>query len=87
MKMIMIPLPKGFDKSAHKEGETFEVTATVHLTPHGLEVEAIEGEPIEKDESAHEEEMEDEGEDTEMDGEAFSRAMRNPTGRDLEEQD
>lgn len=74
MKMIVIPFPANFDKSAHKEGDTFEVTATVHLTPHGLEVEAIEGEPIEKGESPREE---DEGD---MDGEAFQQAMQNPMG-------
>lgn len=76
MKMIVIPLPAGFDRAAHKEGESFEVTATVHLTPHGLEVEAIEGEPVESNESPREERMEDE----EMDGEAFDKAMGNPMG-------
>ncbi len=68
--MILIPIPKGFDMSAHKEGETFEVTATVHMTPKGLEVEAIEGMPVEKDESP-----EEEAKETDMDEEGLDRAM------------
>lgn len=69
-KMIMIPLPKGFDMAAHKEGETFDVQATVHLTPNGLEVEAIDGMPVEMEESPAEEEAE-----TELDEEGLARAM------------
>ncbi len=70
MKMIMIPLPKGFDTSAHQEGETFDVTASVTMTKNGLEVEAIEGIPIEPDQSPAEEEAE-----TEMDNEGFDQLM------------
>ena len=69
-KMTIIPLPKGFDMSAHKEGETFDVTATVHITPHGLEVEAIDGMPVEMDESPAEE-----ADETELDEEGLARAM------------
>ena len=86
MKAIMIPLPKGFDMSAHKEGETFDITASVTMTKHGLEVEAIEGMPVEKDESPHEEKMEDEG-DTEMDEEGFGKAMDMVRGKKMEEEE
>lgn len=73
MKMIMIPLPKGLDLSAHKEGETFDVVASVTLTKNGLEVEAIEGTPVESKESPEEETAE-----TEMDGEGFDKVMNMP---------
>ena len=66
----MIPIPKGFDMAEHKEGETFDITATVHLTPHGFEVEAIDGMPVEKDEGPEEEAAE-----TDLDEEGLQRAM------------
>lgn len=81
MKMIMIPLPKGFDRAAHKEGESFDIVATVHLTPEGMEVEAIEGQPVEGNESPREEAAEEsETAEDEMDAEAFGKAMKNPMG-------
>lgn len=84
MKMIMIPLPKGFDTSAHKEGETFDVTASVTLTKNGLEVEAVEGMPVEKNESPKEE-MAEEGE-TEMDGAGLDKALGMARGKMEEEE-
>jgi len=68
--MILIPLPKGFDASTYKKGETFDVTATVHMTPKGLEVEAIDGMPVEMNESPEEEMAE-----TEMDEAGLDKAM------------
>lgn len=70
MKMIMIPLPKGLDMSAHKEGETFDVVASVTMTKGGLEVEAIEGMPVESDQSPEEEMAE-----VEMDEAGLDKAM------------
>lgn len=70
MKMIMIPLPKGLDMSAHKEGETFDVVASVTMTKNGLEVEAIEGMPVEPDQSPEEEMAE-----VEMDEAGLDKAM------------
>lgn len=69
-KMILTPLPKGFDTAQYKEGEVFDVAVTVHMTPKGLEVEAVEGMPVEMDESAAEEEAE-----TEMDAAGLEKAM------------
>lgn len=84
MKMIMIPLPKGFDTSAHKEGETFDVTASVTMTKNGLEVEAIEGIPVEKDQSPREEMTEEE---TEMDGVGLDKALGMARGKMMEEEE
>lgn len=68
---MIIPLPKGFDASQHAEGETFDITATVRLTPEGLAVEAVDGAPVEADEPPAE---------TEIDEEALKHAMgRSPT--------
>lgn len=83
MKMIMIPLPKGFDTSAHKEGETFDITASVTMTKDGLEVEAIEGMPVEKDQSPEEEMAEGE---TEMDGAGLDKALGMARGKMMEEE-
>lgn len=83
MKMIMIPLPKGFDTSAHKEGETFDVTASVTLTKNGLEVEAVEGVPVEKDQSPEEEMAEGE---TEMDAVGLDKALGMARGKMMEEE-
>jgi len=69
-QMILIPLPAGFDASQHKEGETFDVTATVQLTLEGFKVEAIDGMPVETNEAPAEEAAE-----TEMDEGAFDEAM------------
>jgi len=69
-QMILIPLPKGFDTTQHKEGETFDIPVTVHLTPQGLEVEAVDGVPVESNESPQEEAAE-----TDMDEEGLQRAM------------
>lgn len=68
--MILIPIPKGLDLSARKEGESFEIPVTVHLTPKGMEVEAIDGMPVEANESPKEE-----AEEVEMDEEGLDRAM------------
>ena len=70
MKMIMIPLPKGIDMSAHKEGETFDVVASVTMTKGGLEVEAVDGVPVEPDQSPEEEMAE-----VEMDEAGLDKAM------------
>ena len=69
-KMIMIPIPKGFDMAEHKEGETFDITATVHITPGGFEVEAIDGMPVEMNEGPEEEAAE-----TELDEDGLAAAM------------
>ncbi len=81
MKMIMIPLPKGLDLSAHKEGETFDVVASVTMTKGGLEVEAIEGVPVEPNQSPDEEMAE-----TEMDGAGFDKVMGMARGKAMEEE-
>jgi hypothetical protein len=65
---MILPLPTGFDASQYAEGESFDVNITVHLTPEGLEVEAIDGVPTETTEAPAEEEVE-------MDEAALNEAM------------
>ena len=45
--MITIPVPAAFDATAYEMGEPFEVTATVVMTDGGLELQAIDGMPVE----------------------------------------
>ena len=68
--MTLIPLPTGFDATQYKEGESFDIPVTVHMTAKGLEVEAVDGMPIEVGESPAEEAAE-----TEMDEAALAEAM------------
>jgi hypothetical protein len=68
--MILIPIPQGLDAAAYPEGEAFEITATVVLGPNGFEVEAVEGMPVEAEES-----MEEEVAETEMDAAGLEQAM------------
>jgi hypothetical protein len=67
---MIIPLPAGFDASQYAEGETFDITVTAHMTPKGLEVEAVDGMPVETNEAPAEEAAE-----TEMDEGALDEAM------------
>ena len=66
--MINIPLPQGFDTAGRAEGEEFDVTATVTMTPEGLQVVAVDGVPV-SDEPV------EETADTEMDEAGFANAM------------
>ena len=56
--MITIPVPAAFDATAYEIGEPFEVTATVVITDGGLELQAIDGMPVEYEEPEMEEDME-----------------------------
>ena len=55
--MITIPVPAAFDATAYEMGEPFEVTATVVMTDGGLELQAIDGMPVESEEPEMEEDM------------------------------
>ncbi len=55
--MITIPVPAAFDATAYEMGEPFEVTATVVMTDGGMELQAIDGMPVESEEPEMEEDM------------------------------
>lgn len=67
---MIIPIPAGLDATQYKEGESFDIPVTVRMTPEGLEVEAVDGMPVEAGESPTEEVAE-----TEMDEAALDEAM------------
>lgn len=54
--MITIPIPAEFDATAYQMGEPFEVTATVVMTDKGLDLQAIDGVPVESEGPEMEEE-------------------------------
>ena len=68
--MITIPVPAEFDTTAHEMGVPIEVTATVILTDKGMELQAIDGMPVESEEAPMEEIV-----DTELDEAGLEAAM------------
>lgn len=68
--MITIPVPAEFDTTAYEMGVPIEVTATVILTDKGMELQAIDGMPVETEEMPMEE-----VEDTELDEAGLEAAM------------
>ena len=68
--MITIPVPAEFDTTAYEMGVPIEVTATVILTDKGMELQAIDGMPVEAGEP-----LEEEVADTEMDEAGLEAAM------------
>lgn len=68
--MITIPVPAEFDAASYEVGVPFEVTATVILTDKGMELQAIDGMPVEAEEAPMEEAA-----DTELDEVGLEAAM------------
>lgn len=68
--MITIPVPAEFDTTAYEIGVPIEVTATVILTDKGMELQAIDGMPVEAGEP-----LEEESAETEMDEVGLEQAM------------
>ena len=68
--MITIPVPAEFDTTAYEMGVPIEVTATVVLTDKGMELQAIDGMPVETEEIPMEE-----AEDMEMDEAGLEQAL------------
>ncbi len=68
--MITIPVPAEFDTTAYEMGVPIEVTATVVLTDTGMELQAIDGVPVESEEAPMEEAAE-----TELDEAGLEQAM------------
>jgi len=68
--MITIPVPAEFDATAYEMGVPIEVTATVILTDTGMELQAIDGVPVESEEAPMEEAAE-----TELDEAGLEQAM------------
>lgn len=61
--MITIPVPAELDTTAYEMGVPFEVTATVVMTDKGLDLQAIDGVPVEgeAEEPMEEEDMDEVG--------------------------
>lgn len=70
LTMITIPVPAEFDTTAYEMGVPIEVTATVILTDKGMELQAIDGMPVESEEMPMEE-----AEDMEMDEAGLEQAL------------
>ena len=68
--MITIPVPAEFDTTSYEMGVPIEVTATVVLTDKGMELQAIDGVPVESEETPMEEAVE-----TELDEAGLESAM------------
>ena len=68
--MITIPVPAESDTTAYEMGVPIEVTATVILTDKGMELQAIDGMPVEAGEP-----LEEESAETEMDEAGLEQAM------------
>jgi hypothetical protein len=68
--MITIPVPAEFDTASYEMGVPIEVTATVILTDKGMELQAIDGMPVESEEAPMEE-----AEDLEMDEAGLEQAL------------
>lgn len=68
--MILIPVPAEFDTTAYEMGVPIEVTATVILTDKGMELQAVDGMPVEAEEMPMEEAAE-----TELDEAGLEAAM------------
>lgn len=68
--MITIPVPAEFDTTAYEMGVPIEVTATVILTDKGMELQAVDGMPVEAGEP-----LEEESAETEMDEAGLEQAM------------
>lgn len=68
--MITIPVPAEFDTTAYEMGVPIEITATVILTDKGMELQAIDGMPVEVEEA-----LEEEAAETEMDEAGLEAAM------------
>jgi hypothetical protein len=68
--MITIPVPAEFDAASYEMGVPFEIPVTVVMTDAGLEVQAIDGMPVEAEEAPMEE-----AEDLEMDEAGLEQAL------------